>query len=232
MDKNELIQKYFEKSLSPEEAAMFENLLADKEFADEVAFQKKIKKVITHEERATLKDKLRTFENQKTSTDKWWYAAASVFVLLGTAIWFMGQKPDYDTLYASYYETYPNVIAPVVRNNNDTITDTEKAFAYYEKQDYNKALEIFQTIIRTSPQEEYAQFYSAISYMELAKFSEASKILSGTNWSKKYADDAIWYLALLELKTDNPDASRKFLLEASKTSRYQKESLELLKKLD
>src|SRR5690606_4112640 len=228
-----LIQKYFENSLSPQEVAQFEKLLSDdREFADEVTFQKKIKKAITLEERTTLKDKFKTFENQKTSNYNWWYVAASIVVLLGTSIWFMGQKEDYDTLYAAYYETYPNLIAPVVRNDKETITDREKAFVYYEKQDYDQALQTFQKIINTNPNEEYAHFYSAISLMELDEFENASKILSETKWSEKYEDDAIWYLALLELKNENLEVAKKLLQKTSKSGNYQKESLELLEKLD
>ena len=233
MDKNELIQKYFEKSLSTEEATEFEKLLSDdREFADEVAFQKKIKKAITLEERATLKEKLKTFETKKISNYNWWYVAASILVLLGTSLWFMGQRDDYDTLYASYYETYPNVIAPVVRNDNETFTDKEKAFVYYEKHDYANALQIFKNIINSNPDEEYAHFYSAISLMELGEFENASKILSETKWSEKYDDDAIWYLALLELKNENLEVAKKLLQKTSKSGNYQKESLELLEKLD
>ncbi|MBA3985267.1 MAG: hypothetical protein H0X63_01500 [Flavobacteriales bacterium] len=232
MDKNELLHNYFENSLSPEEKNLFDNLLVtDEEFAQEVVFQKNLKKAITLEERAHLKEKLNSYEQQNTPKTKWWYVAASFLVLLGMSFWFINQNPDYDKLYASYFEIYPNVVEPIVRNSNEEKTIKMEAFIAYENEDYAKASQLFESIAMEN-QVEYAQFYKAISLMKIDQFDEASVILSDTSWSNAYHEDATWYLALIKLKQQDITASKKLLKILTTTSIYAMEARELLKRLD
>ena len=232
MDKEQLLNRYFEKTLNAEETTAFENLmLTDAEFAEEVAFQKQLKKAITLEERILLKEKLQKLESKKQPTFKWWYAAASFLALIGLSFWYANQDADYDNLYASYFEVYPNLVEPIVRNGNEEKTITTEAFTAYEHGDFAKASELFEAISKDN-QEEYALFYNAISLMKLQQLEEAAVIFSGTAWSSTYNDNAVWYLALIKLKQEDIPESKKLLQSLSDKSVYAKEATELLQKLD
>jgi len=234
MDKEMLIQKYFENALSTEETVTFEILLvSDSEFAKDVAFQKQLKKAVTIEERKKLKEKLNSFESQKTSGTKWWYAAASILVLVTISFWLYNQNPSTEKLYASYFESYPNVIEPVVRNGNNQVVSTKtKAFIAYESKDYSNAVIFFNDLI-DGTDDDYALFYKAISLMHINKFDEASSILKSTNWSDTYNSKALWYLALSELKQNHIDNCKDALNKLIVTGNFNvSEAKELLKKLE
>lgn len=232
MDKEQLINHYFENTLTAEETIAFDNLmLTDSLFAKEVAFQKQIKKAITLEERSLLKETLQKYESRKQPKIKWWYAAASFLVLIGLSFWYANQEPNYDHLYASYFEVHPNFVEPIVRNGNEENTITTEAFLAYENRDFAKAAQLFENISKNNP-EEYALFYKAISLMKLNQFEQAALIFSDTSWSSSYSENATWYLALIKLKQENIPESKILLQSLSVKSLYATEAKELLKKLN
>jgi predicted DNA-binding protein YlxM (UPF0122 family) len=66
MNQDQLILDYFENSLSKEDKINFDYYLQiDVDFAEEVAFQRNVKKAITLNERKILKEILQSFENKK-----------------------------------------------------------------------------------------------------------------------------------------------------------------------
>ncbi|TYB75902.1 hypothetical protein [Bizionia myxarmorum] len=232
MDKEKLLNHYFENSLSAEETLAFDNLrLTDSAFAEEVVFQRKLKMAITLEERALLKERLQKYESKKQPNLKWLYVAASFLLLIGLSFWYTNQGPNYDKLYASYFEVYPNLVDPVVRNGNDEKTVTTEAFIAYENGDFAKASQLFETISKNNP-EEYALFYKAISLMKLNQLEQAAVIFANIPWSSSYKDHATWYLALVKVKQKDVSESKKLLESLSVNSLYTKEAKELLQKLD
>lgn len=232
MDKEQLLNHYFENTLTTEEAIAFNDLMGtDSAFANEVVFQKQLKKAITLEERSQLKEKLQKYESKKQPKFKWWSIAASFLVLLGLSFWYVTQDPNYDTLYASYFEVYPNLVEPIVRDGNEEKTITTEAFIAYENGDYAKASQLLAIISKNKP-EEFPLFYRAISLMKLNQLEQAAVIFSDTSWSSSYSDNAIWYLALIKLKQKDIPESKKLLVSLSHKSLYALEAKELLEKLN
>lgn len=234
MDKEALIQKYFEHTLSKDEMTSFHALLvSDTEFANEVAFQKQLKNAITIEERHKLKETLRGYEAQKNDRIKWWYAAASILVLITVSFWLYNQNPSTEKLYATYFESYPNVIEPIVRNGNNQLMNTKtKAFIAYESKDYSNAAKFFDVVIDET-NAEYAQFYKAISLMNIDQYHDAADILKTSDWSETYKSKALWYLALSELKLNHMDQCKASLKQLIMAGNFNlNEAKELLEKLD
>lgn len=248
MKNNDLIDSYFENSLSPKEQQIFNDLLQnDVDFKNEFQFQKNLKKVIASQQREDLKSTLAEFEEraQKRSTflliPKKWMIAASLLIIVGIGTW--GVKsiyyPSNETLYADYFEPSRNTIQPIVRG--ESINTIEyRAFVAYETQNYHKAINLFNSV--KNPDEAYIDFYKGICLMETDKPFEAIEILKplsimsdleGKNIG--FNEKARWYLALSYLKVNDDTNAIKTLqlILKNEVSNYKKEaSTELVAFLD
>lgn len=236
MDKEQLLERYFENQLSQEEAILFQNFLeTDPSFAEEFAFQKSVKQAITLNERAELKQKLQSFETPKNNK-KWlskWSVAASIAVVLGAGYWFMNQSPNHIELYEDYYQSYPNVVAPTVRGENSEDIESE-AFYEYDNGNYEKSLVLFSKIYETD-KDDYALFYKALSQMELQKTTEAIATFKQFDLGKNNAFTHFvkWYLALAYLKENQKEQAMPLLKSLSETENPQQEMAQkLLKELE
>jgi hypothetical protein len=236
----ELIDKYFENTLSDAEKMAFENSLAtNQEFREEFEFQNKAQKAIHLKERNELKLTLKQIEAKQTKSDLkiikktiWPFVAAAMILILGTVglYHFYGSNSDNQTLYASYYQTYPNVVSPLVRGENSQ-SNTQEAFNAYEANNFEAASLLFHQI----KDKEYARFYEAVCYLELGKTEKAIVVFN----QNTFTDEPIpfetyrkWYLALAYLKIDKKEAAKPLLLELIKTENSQKlQAEELLNKL-
>ena len=110
----DLLNKYFEKSLTQKELEDFHQQMdADPEFKAEFEFQKSVQSAIRSKERAEIKTLVASFEKRNQQNNWWKYAAAAVVVIVGGWVAFQQflTKPSPSELYLSYYQTYPNVIA-------------------------------------------------------------------------------------------------------------------------
>jgi len=236
MNKEQLIEHYFENQLSEEEQKTFQNYLeADADFAQEFEFQKKVKQAISLQERAALKKKLQSFEQPK-ATRNWiskWTIAASIALVFGFSFWYMNQSQDSVDLYDQYYELYPNTVAPTVRGeNNDDLKS--KAFYEYDNANYQKSLSLFSAIYDYE-KEDYALFYKALSQMELQKTKDAIITFKQFDSSKNSAFTAFvqWYLALAYLKEDQKENALVLLQSVATTENPQQEiALKILKELE
>ena len=216
-----LIEKYFEQSLSPEEQIEFERLLNDDEdFKKEFDFENDVKKAFLLSERQTLKQKLSSFDEVKTvkiNNKKWFYAAACLFAVIGFSVWFAFQQPNTNELFNTYYQTYPNVVAPSVRGAEADNLKT-KAFAAYDGGNYETAAQLFAQIYE-SDKSDYALLYQAVALIELKEVEAAKQTLKKYNGTKnnEYTVYYNWYLALIELKTKEKEKAIVRLKELAQT---------------
>jgi tetratricopeptide (TPR) repeat protein len=234
MDKNSYIEKYFEGTLTPDEEKTFTKLLEeDTDFASTFAFEKNVKKAITLNERADLKKKLQSFETskQKVKSFKIWYAAASIILVCGIGFYFTQKTPT--TIYDDYYQTYPNVVAPTVRGENNEDIKSE-AFFEYDNGNYEKSLELFSKIYAVE-RDNYALFYKALSLMELKKTKDAISTFNAFDLSKNnsFTPFVKWYLALSYVKENQKEKAIPLLKSLTETDNPQQESArKLLSELD
>jgi hypothetical protein len=239
MDKELLLNNYFEGNLTEEEKEQFNELLFnDSEFKAEFEFHKKAKVAIALSERKKLKSLLNEIENsgkQKIKYKTWLSIAASVLIFLSIGYMFFwnNSSAKNDKLYAIYYETFPNIEAPTTRGDN-TLDIKSEAFFAYDSKDYKKAKELFSEIYKAE-KTDYAIFYIGLSEMELNEHKKAIKTFSlfEGDANNNFYYYIKWYLSLCYLKENDIENAKKLLNEVAKnTNPFQLKSKELLSKLD
>ncbi|MDK2771566.1 MAG: tetratricopeptide repeat protein [Flavobacterium sp.] len=240
MDKETLLTNYFEGTLTETEKTLFtEELEKDAEFKAEFEFQKNVKAAIKLEERKNLKAKLNALENQRTSkktkksSTRWVSIAASFIVFISVGYWLFISENSNDSLYKNYYETFPNVEAPIVRGSvSDDIKS--KAFYVYDSKQYEEALRLFSEIYEKD-KDDYALFYKGLALMELERFPEAVTVFEGyqTKPNSAFNSYVKWYLALSYLKTNEMEKSKSLANELTKNENpFQNQAKELLRDLE
>jgi tetratricopeptide (TPR) repeat protein len=217
MDKETLINSYFENSLSKDQLKEFEQLMkTDSEFASEVDFQKELQHSFKKNERQEIKQMLGDLNIVENDTEtkvfsiRPWLAAASIALLVGVGTWmlfFTNTDINTNQLYASNFAPYDNVVHPIERGNA-MINIKDKAFTAYEDGDYSMALILFKQlqIEQTDP---YITFYEAIVLMQLNNHQDAIPLLKAYIENDGLLKDrATWYLALSHLKMDEIENSK------------------------
>ncbi|MEZ4786673.1 MAG: tetratricopeptide repeat protein [Flavobacterium haoranii] len=240
MNKETLLTQYFEGTLTDEEKVLLnEKLENDAEFKAEFEFQKNVKAAIKLEERKKLKAKLSAIEDQRTPQKtkkhsvRWVSIAASFIVFISVGYWFFMNQNSNDSLYKNYYETFPNLEAPVVRGSVSNDIKSEAFYAYDSKQ-YEEALRLFSEIFEKD-KDDYALFYKGLALMELERFPEAIKVFEGyqTKPNSAFNSYVKWYLALSYLKTNETEKSKSLANELIKSENpFQNQAQELLRDLE
>ncbi|MFK7814517.1 MAG: hypothetical protein AB8B59_18620 [Maribacter sp.] len=237
MDKEELINGYFENSLSPDQLTEFEQLLKkDSEFSSEVDFQKELRVSLKKNERQEIKQMFSESNTDASKTEikvfrlRPWLAAASIALLIGLGSWmlfFNNPEVNTDQLYASNFAPYDNVVHPIERGSEIEDLKT-KMFAAYEAQDYELWLAL-SSQMTTTQKDDYIDFYSAIVYMELDNHEKAIPLLSSyINDNGELDDRATWYLALSHLKLGEIEKSKEALKILVEMESFKKKDAENL----
>lgn len=241
MDKEELINGYFESTLSQDQLDEVTQLLeTDAAFASEFEFQKEVQTSLKKEERKEVKAMFSDLATESVKTKikvfqlRPWLAAASIALLVGLASWlYLFNSPGLNTdeLYAANFTPYDNVIHPIERGNQLEDLKT-KAFTAYENMAYSEALELFKEL-NSKQNDSYIDFYSAMVLMQLNKQEEAIPLLEKyIEKEGELKDRASWYLALAYLKLDDIASSKKQLSVLIKKNGFKAETAkELLEQL-
>jgi len=232
MNKDELLYLYFSNSLTKSQEQQFKELLDnDAEFKAQFDFENNLKQVIKAEKSDALKDKLKGFEMDlsKTEDKSWfnWRIAASIVLLLG-ASWFGYESLfglDYNSLYDDNYTNYPNTVYTITRSDENNSLQRE-AFVAYETGDFKLALEKFKSIKEEEP---YFNFYKAQSYLGLDNLDEAKALFEKELLSdSQFKAEALWYLALINLKQKNKTEATGHLKDLITSHNYKKEEAKTL----
>jgi tetratricopeptide (TPR) repeat protein len=238
MEKETLLYKYFEGTLSDKEKAEFDLLLEkDEDFRESLAFEEDVRHVVRDRERNLLKQKLQGYEEGLPKTEKrdksFWNPlriAASVAVLLafGGYFYFTGSAVSTEDLYAENYEKYPNTVYSITRGDETDNTAERRAFEAYEQNDFNRAVSYFEAL-RTDGNPGYVSFYLAQSYLangdsQLALNEFNTIIEAGTT----FKTEALWYAALCYLKMEKPNEANSLLQELIEEGTFRKKEAENL----
>jgi hypothetical protein len=229
-NKEEFIFKYFNHELESDEQKLFDQLLKeDEEFGNQVKFEKSVQEALKRNERAELKSFLNGIEMPKETKIYRWFAIAASFVgivLISTfSIYYFPEKSS-SNLYATYFQPYPNEVAPVVRgqNLNTPITD---AFQAYENENYKLSSKLFEDI-----PEDYALLYGGISNLEIDQNQKAINQFKKLSLQKdKYQEISEWYLALAYLKNNETKNAKEVLNSIGQNQQFYEQATELLRNL-
>ncbi len=238
MTPQELIEKYIQDTLTPQEQLEFDILLdADADFKKEVDFHMDLRKVAEAKDDDNFREMLSTIENSpdKKGNIKWWLIAASFIGGIGLAYFFtIGSPPSNEELFAHYFEPYRNITQPVVRSDAQKSLN-ETAFNAYENAKFKEALDLFDQVL-LNKKEAPLLFYKANTLLALDHPKKAIAIFEqNINTVDIFSEKRYWYLALAYLKNNQLEESKKLLkkLLTIPNSEYKKnEAAALLKKLE
>lgn len=220
MEKDDLIQKYIHERLSKTEQEQFDALYAnDTEFAKAVVEYENMHAAITSQEKDALKAQLQQLEtaeetNHKPSRNYKRLAIAIGLILFFGLIsnYFIQRSNSNETLYATYFEPYPNALQPVTRTN-DKLDPLVDALYAYEIQEYELAIQKFDGVLKnSSAQKTEILFYKAMSYLNLGNEQKAIEILRSIKHEKtRFAPQIYWYGTLIHVKLNENDKALKAL---------------------
>jgi len=235
MNKEALVERYFSGQISQEDFLLLETLLEnDGEFKKDFYAQLEVRQTIAHEKNAPLKKRLDRLENKAESMTRWYPYAAAIIILIGLGFFYFNAQPDPQELYAEYFEAYPNVVAPLVRENTDQgEDDMALAFRHYDAGDYAGAASLFQTLYQRT-NKDYAFFYHSVSLMAAGETNAAISALEQHDWNdpQTHQTNSHWYLGLGHLKLENKEKAVMHLQQvANSGAPLAKQAKEILQKL-
>jgi len=200
---------------------------------------KSLKKAIAKTEYERGKMYLQGLEKeQKKPPKKYYMIAASIVALLGICFsiyLFNTNNANTEELFANNFKPYDNIVIPISRDDAAK-SKKERAFYYYESEQYDKSLKIFDSLLLDNSIDiSIINFYKAnIFLQQQTKLDEAIGLLeSNINNTDKWKDKNLWYLSLAYLKQNKSDKAFSTLKKIEKlNSNFKKtQRLNLLKAL-
>ncbi|WP_299319204.1 hypothetical protein [uncultured Maribacter sp.] len=244
MDKEQLLLKYFDGSLTPDEKVNFNQFLeSDAEFKTQFEFEKDVKSVVRKTENNSFKKMLQGFESELSGApsqekQNFWKPlsiAASIAVLIGVS-WFVFNSDVFngtEELYASNYEKYPNTVYTITRGDATDESLERLAFEAYETDDFETAITyLFE--LKEKTRLDYVDFYLGQAYLANGDYLKATdKFQEIISINSEFKDEGYWYAALANLKLEQEEEAKKLLEKLIKMGTYKKnEATELLEKLN
>lgn len=170
----------------------------------------------------------RYFEARKQNKFPWLKMAIAASIIIAIGLYFyLGNfsKPQYEEI-----AQIPTIHLTVRGTESELFTQAETAF---NQEKYADAIEFFNKILAKNNEELSIKLYKAIAYMELGSVEKARQLYEEIiNQESSYAEEALWYASLNELKAKNYSACKDYLSEIkSAASRYQ-DAQNLLEELD
>lgn len=162
-------------------------------------------------------------------------AAASLSLLLGIGgigYYQMNAPPSNVEVFEQYYEPYNATIS--FRSGNEELNSLlTKAYQFYQKEEYSKALSLFNRIL-DKKKDMAALLYSGISLMEIEKYREAEQSFEVVveDQDNLFVEQAKWYMAMCYIKANKITEAEMLLEELARSSQfYHKRSKKALRDL-
>jgi tetratricopeptide (TPR) repeat protein len=236
----ELIESYFNQSLSDTDKTAFENRLktdadfkkAALEYQATVAVlntvREKGKKAFLKEVNATMPPIMVPVSRPNF---RMWAAAATVLVFISIGIWLF--KSDDNSrkltpLAAEYFEPYP---ALGITRGDDAKDVSTEALRTYAVNDFKQAIPLLEKSFQLNKDSIFL-FYKSIAYLGNGQAAEAALILNSLQTSDKVPIESVeWYLALAYIDLKQRENALILLKKAANTEGgYQSKAKELLRK--
>ncbi|MES2730672.1 MAG: tetratricopeptide repeat protein [Bacteroidota bacterium] len=177
------------------EVALQQELIGTLERAGDYKLKLKLDKV--YDEVMEPKKSVKPLHKLSVSWKIWAVAASFLLVLTFILLRLNNTPVDNQQLFTQYY--HPEKYIAV----RSATTEANKAGDYFNNGAYAKALDIFNSRIRTNPNSYYDLLYAGVCYLELGKYSLAEKNFQRViRESDLLRDRGQWYLALVYLKSN------------------------------
>ncbi|PVW16277.1 tetratricopeptide repeat protein [Marixanthomonas spongiae] len=237
MDKEALIEAYFSNRISNVEFEQLQQLLKEDAALRERFYNElELKEAIAREEHSDLKNRFRSLEAKQKKRSFWYvYAAAAVVVLIAIGSLLYEEPPTTQTLYADYFEPYPNVVHLSSRSQLAEEDVAAGAFELYETGQYTKAATAFKALYQATSKD-YLVFYQGVSLLASNQTHEGIEVLESYPWEvtqSDFAAPANWYLGLAYIKLENLAQATHYLNKVTQAkSPLSQTARNLLEQLD
>ncbi len=243
IDPTEIIERYLEGELKPEEKTAFENRLrTEATLVEEVALHQHLRKGIQSDGRTRMLDMLAGADRKMPAyhppaqvipfgeaTRRRFYQIAAAVILLLIPLYLVldyNRKPS--KLFTAYFTPYQSVTVA----SGDPLA---QAMQEYQQQNYAQALPILEKMLSQDGNQDTTLFYQGNSSLALGKTDEAIASFARITASpgNPFYHEAQWYLALAYLKEKQTSAARNQLqaITADNSHPYYNRAAELLQKL-
>lgn len=234
----ELIDRYLSNQLSDEDLTSFnEKLTQDHELRKELSLQMEIKEAILEESVIDFRAKVAqaiSDKKQKSSYALFYRVAASISVVLVASVFIYNSlfnKSTPEAIFDKYFQPYDNLVS--VRNDEEVTSDISKAMTHYDKGEYRKALDGFQSTNYHNG--DLVALYMGVCYVYLDKLDSAQLSLSvSTNDKSKMSYyPALYYKGLIHLKNKDLEKAKSVFSDLKKggTNPYKTYAAEILNEL-
>lgn len=167
------------------------------------------------------------FQEQKKSSFPWMKMAVAACLILALGLYFLlGEfsKPQYDAI-----AQIPTAHLTQRSADGEIYSHAETAF---NDGQYAEAISLFDQIIEEDAEAQSILLYQAIAYMEMGAEDKARTIYNEIiQENTGYSEEALWFAALNELKSENYKACKEYLHKIEPSASRYKEAKELLGKL-
>jgi hypothetical protein len=243
MKKTRMIETYLDGSISKEEREKTETLIAsNEEFAAEIQLYKNINDAILDDRAFEFRNNIITlFDDKKAYVIHEqkpfmrylkYPVAAVILALIGLSLFQILTLKEPGELYSLYYKPYESDISTrSVINSSDK---TQMSYILYQERNFETSFDILEKYLSVHQDDMTARFYYALNAIELNENELAISELKSIedNAISPFALHARWYLALIYLRSDQPEKAKKYLLQLSDTENlYSDKATKILKKL-
>jgi len=167
------------------------------------------------------------FESRSKPKFGWVKMALAASIVIAIGLYFiLGKisKPQYEEI-----AQIPTIHLTERSADNELYSQAENAF---NQEQYEKAIGLFEQILKTDNQNQNMRLYLAIAYMENDDIDNARKIYDEIIQKENaYSEEALWYAALNELKDENYAACQTYLAKIKPSASRYKEAQELIGEL-
>jgi tetratricopeptide (TPR) repeat protein len=243
-----ILQKYLDNELSERELARFEqelnaspDLLVDLDLYKEVDEAIADTEVLDFRAQLTdLRDETRRSETGRRVfrfTRPWHYAASAALALLvaiGLAT-VLGRPLSNNDLFTKYMKPYELVLTNRSVDNEATQLWLNRAQDYYQRGEFEKAIECFDEVLEINAGKVEADFYMGVSYMEIEQHQDASESFTRVikHNDNLFIQKSEWFLAGCLLAMDETDRARRQLAMIASSSNhfYSDDAAKILKRM-
>lgn len=241
----EQIEEYLEDTLSTDERLKFDSELnQNPQFLEEFNQFKLLVDGIKFAGRQDLMDSMNNWDKEfgetkpaakqvKLQQNKWYYAAASVVVLVSSvALLYFNAMTDYSSIAEDYYQPY--IYIPDVQRSADTQVNTiDEISQFYDNSQYQRTIDAINEI-EENERTDLMNFLKANSLHALKDYELAMPIFKSLIESDSpFAFSSKWYLALCYLATEKPERAEVLFRElAGSNTSYSVMSKDILQELN
>lgn len=242
------VENYLLEQLNKSEKAEFEKEIRNnKDIREEVNIQKLLLHQIDGIGKVHMKQKLEGFKkdfqskNTKPTRRINWFKSISAVGAVAAAIAFLliGYNTyNNATITAEeiYVESYTPYTLPFGDRSTTNVETLSEAGFFYQNAEFEKAIPMFEDLIKKGTDDSRIQLALGISYMETEQFNLAIERFTYMIADKNafYFEQAQWYAALCYLKINKPSLAKSKLEELVKNSKssYQVKAKNMLEKIN